>query len=207
MKLKDPSLFRQQCYIDGKWTDADSGKTIPVNNPATGEILGTVPNMGTAETRRAIEAANAAWPAWRAKTAKERAEEARKLLQWGFRNFEEKALFAAGEAIGPVQLYGGAKGAVEIIFRQDIGDPKKIAERMKKGAFDLDDLSDQLKQLQKLGGMGGIMGVGTKLMAAGLGMNEMQGVTREIIAYAREKAGEDAVGEIVGSIPGLGQFI
>src|SRR5689334_9938963 len=56
-------------------------------------------------------------------------------------------------------------------------------------------------------GMGGIMGVGTKLMAAGLGMDQMQGVTREIIAYARDKAGEDAVGEIVGSIPGLGQFV
>jgi hypothetical protein len=56
-------------------------------------------------------------------------------------------------------------------------------------------------------GMGGIMGVGTKLMAAGLSMSEMQGVTREIIGYAREKAGEDAVGDIVGSIPGLGQFI
>src|SRR5262245_30340402 len=56
-------------------------------------------------------------------------------------------------------------------------------------------------------GMGGIMGVGTKLMAAGLGMGQMQAVTREIIAYSREKAGEDAVGEIVGSIPGLGQFI
>ena len=56
-------------------------------------------------------------------------------------------------------------------------------------------------------GMGGVMGVGTKLMAAGLGMSQMQGVTREIIGYAREKAGEDTVGEIVGSIPGLGQFI
>ncbi len=56
-------------------------------------------------------------------------------------------------------------------------------------------------------GIGGIMGVGTKLMAAGLSMSEMQAVTREIIAYAREKAGEEAVGEIVGSIPGLGQFI
>jgi hypothetical protein len=56
-------------------------------------------------------------------------------------------------------------------------------------------------------GMGGIMGVGTKLMAAGLGMDQMQAVTRELIAYSREKAGEDAVGEIVGSIPGLGQFI
>jgi len=56
-------------------------------------------------------------------------------------------------------------------------------------------------------GMGGIMGVGTRLMAAGLGMEQMQGVTRELIAYAREKAGEDTVGEIVSSIPGLAQFV
>jgi hypothetical protein len=56
-------------------------------------------------------------------------------------------------------------------------------------------------------GMGGIMGVGTKLMAAGLGMDEMQGITRELLAHSREKLGEDAVGEIVGAIPGLGQFI
>lgn len=56
-------------------------------------------------------------------------------------------------------------------------------------------------------GMGGIMGAGTKLMGIGLSMGQVQGVTREVIAYAREKAGEDAIGEIVGSIPGLGQFI
>jgi hypothetical protein len=56
-------------------------------------------------------------------------------------------------------------------------------------------------------GIGGIMGVGTKLMAAGLGMNQMQAVTREIIAYSREKAGDEAIGEIVGSIPGLAQFV
>ena len=56
-------------------------------------------------------------------------------------------------------------------------------------------------------GMGGIMGVGTKLMAAGLSMGQMQAVTREIITYSREKVGEDTVGEIVGSIPGLSQFI
>ena len=55
--------------------------------------------------------------------------------------------------------------------------------------------------------MGGIMGVGTKLMAAGLGMGQIQSVTREIIGFAREKAGEDVVGEIVGAIPGLGQFV
>ncbi len=54
---------------------------------------------------------------------------------------------------------------------------------------------------------GGVMGAGTRLMALGLGMGQMQAVTREIIAYSREKVGEDAVGEIVGSVPGLSQFI
>jgi hypothetical protein len=57
------------------------------------------------------------------------------------------------------------------------------------------------------GSMGGIMGVGSRLMAAGLGMGEIQGVTRELIAYAREKAGDDAVNSIVGAVPGLSQFI
>ena len=57
------------------------------------------------------------------------------------------------------------------------------------------------------GTMGGIMGVGSRLMAAGLGMGEIQGVTHELIAYAREKAGDEAVDEIVGAIPGLSQFI
>ena len=56
-------------------------------------------------------------------------------------------------------------------------------------------------------GMGGIMGAGTKMMAAGLSMGQVQGVTKETIAYAREKAGEDAIGEIVGAIPGLSAFI
>lgn len=55
--------------------------------------------------------------------------------------------------------------------------------------------------------MGGIMGAGTKMMAAGLSMGQVQGVTREMLAFAREKAGEDAVGEVVGAIPGLSQFI
>lgn len=56
------------------------------------------------------------------------------------------------------------------------------------------------------GGMGGIMGAGTQLMGIGLGMGQVQSVTRVVMAYAREKAGEDAVGEIVGAIPGLSQF-
>ena len=79
MQLKDTQLFRQQAYIDGTWLDADSGQTIKVNNPATNEVIGTVPKMGAAETRRAIEAADRALPAWRALTAKERAT---KLRRW-----------------------------------------------------------------------------------------------------------------------------
>ena len=55
--------------------------------------------------------------------------------------------------------------------------------------------------------MGGLMGAGTKMMGAGLSMGQVQGVTKEMIAYAREKVGDDAIGEIVGSIPGLSQFI
>ena len=71
--LRDGQLFREACYIDGAWTPADSGTTIPVDNPATGEIIGSVPNAGRAETARAIDAAAAAFPAWRARTAKDRA--------------------------------------------------------------------------------------------------------------------------------------
>jgi succinate-semialdehyde dehydrogenase / glutarate-semialdehyde dehydrogenase len=71
--LKDTKLLRTQCFIDGRWSSADNGKTFPVINPATGAKLADVPDMGAAETRRAIDAAAAAFPGWRAKTAKERA--------------------------------------------------------------------------------------------------------------------------------------
>ena len=70
-ELRDPQLFRQAAYVDGKWVEKD--KTIDVDNPATGEVLGTVPQLDAADARRAIDAANRAFPAWRAKTAKERA--------------------------------------------------------------------------------------------------------------------------------------
>jgi succinate-semialdehyde dehydrogenase / glutarate-semialdehyde dehydrogenase len=70
--LQDQDLFRSQAYIDGHWCDADNGATLKVNNPATGEVLGTVPMMGAAETRRAIDAAKKAFAEWSRKTAKER---------------------------------------------------------------------------------------------------------------------------------------
>jgi succinate-semialdehyde dehydrogenase/glutarate-semialdehyde dehydrogenase len=71
--LRDPDLLRTRAFIDGKWVDAGSGATHTVVNPATRESIGTVPDMGAAETRRAIEAAGRAFPAWAALTAKERA--------------------------------------------------------------------------------------------------------------------------------------
>ncbi len=73
MKLNDAALFRQQAYVDGTWVGADTGETMPVDNPATGQIIGQVPRMLGDETNRAIAAADKALPAWRAKTAKERA--------------------------------------------------------------------------------------------------------------------------------------
>ena len=73
MKLRDPNLLRMQAYIGGRWVDADAGAVAPVRNPATGATLGTVPELGAAETRRAIEAAGAAFPGWAATPARERA--------------------------------------------------------------------------------------------------------------------------------------
>jgi len=107
--IKDMRLFRQQCYINGKWADADSKRTVEVTNPATGEVLGTVPFMGANETRRAIEAANAAWPAWRKKTAKERATILRKWFNLMMENQEDLAILMTAEQGKPL---AEAKGEI-----------------------------------------------------------------------------------------------
>src|SRR5687768_4409475 len=100
LPLKDPKLFREQCYIDGEWVG--SQKTFPVNNPATGAVLGTVPDMGQAETRRAIDAAERAWPAWRAKTTKERAVILRKWFDLMMANQEDLAQILTAEQGKPL---------------------------------------------------------------------------------------------------------
>lgn len=97
LELKDPSLFREACYVNGEWIAADSSQTIDVTNPATGDVLGTIPKMGADETRRAIEAANAAYPAWRAKTAKERATILRKWFDLMMENQEDLAKMMTAE--------------------------------------------------------------------------------------------------------------
>lgn len=102
LNLKDPSLLRQQSYINGEWCDAGDASKIDVVNPATGEKLGTVPHMGQAETRRAIEAANAAWPAWRKKTAKERSAILRAWNDLMLANADDLALIMTAEQGKPL---------------------------------------------------------------------------------------------------------
>ncbi len=109
LELSDTRLFRQQCYIDGMWLDADDGRSIAVNNPATGKALGTVPNMGANETRRAIAAAQRAWPAWRAKTAKERAAVLRKWFDLMLTHQEDLARLLTAEQGKPL---GEARGEI-----------------------------------------------------------------------------------------------
>ncbi len=72
--LQDPDLFRQQAYVGGQWRAADRGNTVAVFDPANGEQLGIIPNMGVAETRRAIEAARRAYPEWRALLPQQRTD-------------------------------------------------------------------------------------------------------------------------------------
>lgn len=107
--LKNPGLLRQQCYIDGAWADADSGKTMPVTNPATGGEIATIPDMGADETRRAVEAANAAWPAWRAKTAKERSVILRRWFDLMMANQDDLAALLTAEQGKPL---AEAKGEI-----------------------------------------------------------------------------------------------
>jgi len=102
VQLKNMGLFRQQCYIDGQWVDADDKSTLAVYNPADGQQIGTVPGMGAAETRRAIEAAHAAWPAWRAKTAKERAALLRKWFELMMASQEDLAVLMTVEQGKPL---------------------------------------------------------------------------------------------------------
>jgi succinate-semialdehyde dehydrogenase/glutarate-semialdehyde dehydrogenase len=102
MQLSDSKLFRQQCYIDGRWVDADDGRVIEVTNPAGGAKLGTVPRAGAAETRRAIAAADKAWPAWRAKTAQERFVILRRWFELMMANQEDLAKLMTAEQGKPL---------------------------------------------------------------------------------------------------------
>ena len=89
--LQDPELFRERIYVGGHWIPAADGATIPVDDPATGEVIGSVPRAGATETRVAIERANAAWPEWRSRTGKERAVILRRWFDLLMANLEDLA--------------------------------------------------------------------------------------------------------------------
>jgi succinate-semialdehyde dehydrogenase/glutarate-semialdehyde dehydrogenase len=109
IQLKDQSLFRQQCYIDGSWCDADAKATVNVVDPANGGVIGTIPRMGAAETRRAIDAADAALAAWRSKLAKERSVILRKWFELMLENQDDLALLMTTEQGKPL---AEAKGEI-----------------------------------------------------------------------------------------------
>ncbi len=96
-RLADKTLLRSQCYVDGNWVPADDGSDFPVINPADGTLLGRVPNMGSAETRRAVQAAHAAWAGWRSRTAKERAVILRRWYELIIENQDDLAVILTSE--------------------------------------------------------------------------------------------------------------
>ncbi len=102
LKLKDPSLFKQQVYVAGEWIDADSGKTVAVTNPADGKQLGSVPMCGKAETQRAIAAADVAQRQWRGRPAKERSAILRRLNDLMLANVDDLALIMTAEQGKPL---------------------------------------------------------------------------------------------------------
>ena len=102
LNLTDPSLCPTHAYIAGHWTAADSGDTFAVINPATTEVIAHVPDMGAAETQRAIEAASAAWPAWRSKLAGERAAILRRWHDVILANAEDLAVLLTSEMGKPL---------------------------------------------------------------------------------------------------------
>ena len=109
LQLGDQRLFRERCYVDGAWIEAANRKTIAIEDPATGEVIATVPSLGLDETRRAIAAAEAALPAWRAKTAKERAGILRKWFDLIMANADDLAYLMTREQGKPL---AEAKGEV-----------------------------------------------------------------------------------------------
>ena len=111
VELKDPTLLRELCFIDGGWSAADNAATLDVTNPATLKKLGSIPNMGAAETRRAIAAAAAALPAWRARTAKERAVILRRWFDLMTENQEDLATLMTAEQGKPL-----AESKTEILY-------------------------------------------------------------------------------------------
>ncbi|KAA9167202.1 NAD-dependent succinate-semialdehyde dehydrogenase [Delftia sp. WSY_4] len=102
LALRDPSLLKNLCLIDGQWLAADDGSRIDVHNPATGESVGHVPRMGEAETQRAIAAAERAFALWKQQTAEARARLLQRWFELMMENQEDLALIMTSEQGKPL---------------------------------------------------------------------------------------------------------
>ncbi|WP_310637962.1 NAD-dependent succinate-semialdehyde dehydrogenase [Delftia acidovorans] len=102
LALRDPSLLKNLCLIDGQWLAADDGSRIDVHNPATGESVGHVPRMGEAETQRAIAAAERAFALWKQQTAEARARLLHRWFELMMENQEDLALIMTSEQGKPL---------------------------------------------------------------------------------------------------------
>ena len=100
--LTDQRLFRQRCYVNGEWAEAENGRTVPVTNPVDGEVIGSVPDCGEAETRTALQAAEAALPGWRALPARERGAKLRTWFDLMMANQDDLALIMTTEQGKPL---------------------------------------------------------------------------------------------------------
>jgi len=150
LPLKDEDLLRQALLIDGQWLTADSGATLEVRNPATGQLVARVPNAGTFETRRAIEAAHRALPAWRATLAKDRSLILRRLYELMLEHIDDLAIIMTAEQGKPLSESKGeiryAAGFVEWfaeeakrvygdIVPQNVGGRRILVQKAPIGVF------------------------------------------------------------------------
>ena len=124
LNLTDTSLLHHQAYINGEWIDADSGETMPVKNPATGETIIEIAKVGTAETRRAIEAAETSMQDWKARPAKERAQILRRWFDLMMENQEDLAIIMTAEQ-GKVLAESRGEVAYGAAFMEWFGEEAK----------------------------------------------------------------------------------
>ena len=140
MELQDPTLLRTQAYVGGEWIDADSGATFDVTDPATGEVVASVADLGVDETRRAVDLAEVAQKAWAARTAKDRGTVLRRWYELFLEHKEDLALIMTSEMGKPI---GESRG--EVVYAANFID--WFAEEGKRAYGEVIPTHDPTKRL------------------------------------------------------------
>ena len=140
MELQDPTLLRTQAYVGGEWIDADSGATFDVTDPATGDVVASVADLGVDETRRAVDLAEVAQKAWAARTAKDRGAVLRRWYELFLEHKEDLALIMTSEMGKPI---GESRG--EVVYAANFID--WFAEEGKRAYGEVIPTHDPTKRL------------------------------------------------------------